>query len=101
METGTDLVSSRRSQAHDQVNSVRIIQGTFKVMESTSDTSSLARLYSFPTSFEADDDEAVMRHDRHDNPDLVTIDVALLPTRPPQVATIPESYERTTLTAPT
>ena len=69
----------RRSQAHHQVTSVVIIQDTFK-----DDGFYLKHLQPGPimllrSSIEATSDDPVRLHDRHNNPNLVSIDMVLLP----------------------
>ena len=69
----------RRSQAHHQGTSVIIIQDTFKDDGFYLKHLQAGSVMSLRSSIEATSDYPVRLHDRHKDPDLVSINMALLP----------------------
>ena len=76
----TVLVSFRRSQAHCQVNSVRIIQGTLKDNGISLGHLQPGLVLPLRSSIEAACDDPVTLHDLYNGADFVTIDMTFLPT---------------------
>ena len=72
--------SFRRSQAHHQANSVRIIQDPFKDNGISLGHLQPSLVTPLRSSIEAAGDDPVTLHDLHNGPDFVTIDMTFLPT---------------------